>query len=396
MEQSGRKRRRIGAKPAHRKRLSRADYVACSRHSMTASPSTVARDALVERLFQAAVATFDLFGVYLGDRLGLYRALAVRGSSTASELAQAAGIHPRYAREWLEQQAATGILGVENQEEEPDRRRFFLPPGHEEVLIDEASLHFAASLAQSAIACARPIDALVAAFKSGEGLTFDGYGPDAHQSQARSTRPMFERLLGSEWLPSIPELHERLSADPPARVADVACGCGWSSISLARAYPKVSVEGIDLDQASIDEARRNLAGSDVQDRVRFHCRDAADAAFAERFDLVTIFEALHDMPRPVAVLRTIRAMLTDTGLVFVGDERTEDSFTAPAPDRERLYYGFSIMTCLPSGMVGPNPAGTGTVMRSDTLRHYATEAGFTRFDVLPIANDSWRFYLLAE
>jgi len=257
-------------------------------------------------------------------------------------------------------------------------------------------LNFAASLAQSAIACARPIDAVVDAFRSGEGLTFDGYGPDARQSQERSTRPMFEQLLGSEWFRSVPDLHARLSVDPPARVADVACGSGWSSISIARAYAKVSVEGIDLDQASIDHAQRNLAGSDVEDRVCFHCRDAADAAFAERFDLVTIFEALHDMPRPVDVLRTIRGMLSDTGLVFVGDERTEDSFTAPAPDRERLYYGFSIMSCLPSGMVGPNPAGTGTVMRTDTVRHYATEAGFTRFDVLPIANDSWRFYLLAE
>ena len=363
---------------------------------MSVGPSTAARDALVERLFQAAVATFDLFSVYLGDRLGLYRALAVCGSSTAGELAHVAGIHPRYAREWLEQQSATGILGVENQEEEPDRRRFFLPPGHEEVLLEETSLNFAASLAQSAIACARPIDLVVDAFRSGEGITFDGYGPDARQSQERSTRPMFEQLLGSEWLPSVPQLHERLSADPPARVADVACGSGWSSISIARAYPKISVEGIDLDEASIDQARRNLAGSDVEDRVRFHRRDAADQAFAECFDLVTIFEALHDMPRPVDVLSTIRGMLTDTGLVFVGDERTEDSFTAPAPDRERLYYGFSIMTCLPCGMVGPNPAGTGTVMRADTVRHYATEAGFTRVDVLPIANDSWRFYLLAR
>jgi len=362
---------------------------------MSASSSTAARDALVERLFEAAVATFDLFSVYLGDRLGLYRALADCGSSTAGELAHAAGIDPRYAREWLEQQAATGILVVENQGEEPDRRRFSIPPGHEEVLIDETSLNFAASLAQSAIACARPIDAIVDAFRSGDGLTFDGYGPDARRSQARSTRPMFEQLLGSEWLPSVPELHERLSVDPPARVADVACGSGWSSISIARAYANVSVDAIDLDQASIDQAQEYLADSDVADRVRFHCRDAADAAFAERFDLVTIFEALHDMPRPVDVLRTIRGMLTDTGLVFIGDERTEDSFTAPAPERERLYYGFSIMSCLPSGMVGPDPAGTGTVMRADTVRHYASEAGFTRFDVLPIANDSWRFYLLA-
>ena len=370
-----------------------------TRHTLgavSADPATGSRDALVERLVQAAIGTFDLFGIYLGDRLGLYRALADRGPSTAGELAHAAGIHARYAREWLEQQAATGILGVENQDDAPDSRRFFLPPGHDEVLIDETSLSFTASLAQSAVACGRPIDAVVDAFRTGGGITFDGYGPDGRRAQARSTRPMFEQLLGREWLPAVPELHERLEADPPARIADVACGCGWSTISIARAYPKVSVEGIDLDRASIDEARQNLVDSGMDGRVRFHCRDAADAVFAERFDLVTIFEALHDMPRPVDVLRTIRGMLTGGGFVLVGDERTEESFTAPASDRERLYYGFSIMSCLPSGMVGPDPAGTGTVMRPETLRRYASEAGFGRIEVLSIENDDWRFYLLAE
>lgn len=362
---------------------------------MSAPGAAAARDALAERLFRDAVATFDLYGVYLGDRLGFYRVLAERGPSTAGELAQAADVHVRYAREWLEHQAATGILAVENQADAADRRRFFLPPGHAEVLTDETSLSFAAALAQSAVACGRPIDAVVDAFRSGEGIAFEGYGPDARRSQARSTRPMFEKLLGSDWLPSVPELHERLGADPPARVADVACGCGWSTISLARAYPKVSADGIDLDQASIDEARENLRGSGVEDRVRFHCSDAADATFAERFDLVTIFEALHDMPRPVDVLRTIRGMLTHGGVVLVGDERTEEAFSAPASDRERLYYGFSIMSCLPSGMVGPDPAGTGTVMRPGTLRRYASDAGFSQVDVLPIENDSWRFYLLS-
>jgi precorrin-6B methylase 2 len=346
------------------------------------------RDAFAERIFKAAVATFDLYGIYLGDRLGLYRVLADRGPSTSAELAEAAGINERYAREWLEHQAASGILAVD------EDWRFSLPPGHDEVLLDETSLKFSASLAQSAVACVRPIDEVVEAFRSGDGLTFDGYGADGRLSQARSTRPMFENLLGSEWLPAVPEVHARLTADPPARVADVACGSGWSSISIARAYPKVSVDGIDLDEASIEDARRNLAGSGVEERVRFHNLDAADASFAHRFDLVTIFEALHDMPRPVDVLRTIRGMLADGGSVLIADERTEDSFTAPSTDRERLYYGFSILACLPSGMVGPDAAGTGTVMRVETLRRYATEAGFPGVDVLPIENDAWRFYLL--
>jgi 2-polyprenyl-3-methyl-5-hydroxy-6-metoxy-1,4-benzoquinol methylase len=356
--------------------------------------TATARDALAERLFQAEIATLDLYGIYLGDRLGLYRVLAERGPCTSGELARTAGINDRYAREWLEQQAATGILAVDDVDAAPNERRFSLPPGHDEVLVDETSLKFGASVAQSVVACAQPMDEIVEAFRSGHGLTFERYGPDARLSQARSTRAMYETLLGSEWLPSVPELHERLTADPPARVADVACGSGWACISMARAYAKVSVDGIDLDEASIEDAGRNLAGTDVEERVRFHNRDAADAEFAHRFDLVTIFEALHDMSRPVDVLRTIRGMLADGGSVLIADERTEDSFRAPASDRERLFYGFSIVACLPSGMVGPDAAGTGTVMRADTLRRYATEAGFSGIDVLPIENEFWRFYLL--
>jgi 2-polyprenyl-3-methyl-5-hydroxy-6-metoxy-1,4-benzoquinol methylase len=355
---------------------------------------TSARDALAERLFQAAIATFDLYSVYLGDRLGLYRALAERGASTCGELAQTAGIDRRYAREWLEQQAASGILTAENADDAPEDRRFVLPPGHIEVLVDESSLSFAAPFGQFAVACARPIDELVEAFRTGNGITFAGYGDDGHLGQARFTRPMFEKLLGSEWLPALPELHERLLADPPARVADVACGCGWSSISIARAYPNVSVDGIDVDGASIEEAKHNLAGSGVEDRVRFHRRDAADAAFADSYDLVTVFEALHDMSRPVDVLRAIRRMLAEGGSVLIADERTEDVFTAPAGDLERLYYGFSVLSCLPSGMVGPGAAGTGAVMRPDTLRRYAKDAGFAHVEVAPIENGFWRFYLL--
>jgi 2-polyprenyl-3-methyl-5-hydroxy-6-metoxy-1,4-benzoquinol methylase len=352
------------------------------------------RDALAERLFQAAIATFDLYGVYLGDRLGLYRALARYGPATADDLSQAAHIDRRYAREWLEQQAASGILTVENAEDGPDDRRFVLPPGHDEVLIDESSLSFSAPFAQAVIGCARPIDELVEAFRSGEGISFEGYGDDGCLGQARFTRPMYEQLLGSEWLPALPHVHTRLTADPPARVADVACGCGWSSISIARAYPKVSVDGIDLDRASIEEAKNNLAGSGVEDRVRFHNRDAAAAEFADRFHLVTIFEALHDMSRPVDVLSTIRRMLVDGGSVLIADERTQDAFTAPATDLERLYYGFSIMSCLPSSMVGPGAAGTGTVMRADTLHRYATDAGFAHVEIAPIENEFWRFYAL--
>jgi 2-polyprenyl-3-methyl-5-hydroxy-6-metoxy-1,4-benzoquinol methylase len=357
------------------------------------SDSTERRDALVGRLFMNAIGAFDLFSVYLGMRLGLYEVLAEQGALTSAELAEAAGIHERYAREWLEQQAASELLDVEP-DDDAGGRRFSLPPGHDEAFLDVSSLNYIAPLSRAVLASVRPIDELLVAFKTGDGVPYAHYGEDLHESQAAFTRPLFENLLGSEWLPAVPEVHRRLVADPSARVADLACGQGRSSIELARAYPKVRVDGIDLDHASIEAARKNLEGSGVEDRVSFHERDAADAELAGRYDLVTIFEALHDMSYPVEVLRAARGLLGEEGLLLIGDERTEDSFAAPAGEAERLYYGFSVFHCLPVGMVGEGAVGTGTVMRPATVERYADEAGFSGFEILPIENDLWRFYLL--
>jgi len=353
------------------------------------------RDALVERLFEATLGGFDLLTVYLGDRLGLYRALAEQGASTSEQLAKAAGIAERYAREWLEQQTMSGILEVDDPNAETGERRYLLPEGHDEALLRETSLNYVTPMAQAFVACVRPIDALMDAFRSGGGVPYADYGVDLHEGQARFTRPMFENLLAAEWLPAVPDLHERLQADPPARVADVACGQGRSSTAIARAYPKVTVDGIDLDEASIAAARELLPGSGVEGRVTFHLANAADPGFSERYDLVTIFEALHDMSYPVAVLSTLRGMLAEGGSLVVGDEKTAERFSPDAGPVERLYYGFSVLHCLPVGMVGDDPAGTGTVMRESTVRGYAEQAGFAGFEVLPIENDFWRFYRLS-
>jgi 2-polyprenyl-3-methyl-5-hydroxy-6-metoxy-1,4-benzoquinol methylase len=353
-----------------------------------AAEASEQRDALVERLFGATLGAMDVLAVYLGVRLGLYRALADRGPSTSDELAGAAGLNERYVREWLEQQATSGILEVD------DERRFTLPPGHDEALLDGSSLNYIAPVGKLVVACVRPIDAVLDAFRSGDGVPYADYGADLHEGQAEFTRPMFEQLLGSEWFPKISELHERLQADPPARVADVACGQGYSTIAIARAYPKVQVDGIDLDEASTAAAQENLAGSGVEDRVMFHNRDAADAGLQGQYDFVYMHESLHDMSYPVEVLRACRGLLGEGGFLVVADERVADAFTGAGDDVERLCYGFSILHCLPVGMVGEGAAGTGTVMRKDTVRRYAEEAGFDGFEVLPIENDFYRFYRL--
>jgi SAM-dependent methyltransferase len=352
------------------------------------------RDALVSRLVADAIGALGLICVYIGDRLGLYRALADRPGLTSAELAAVAGVHERYAREWLEHQTVTGILEAQNPDAPDEVRRYRLPDGHDEVLLDESSLDFMAPLGQGVVGCTRPLDAVVDAFRTGGGVPYAAYGDDMRESQARSTRAMYEKLLTGRWLPGVPALYARLQADPPARVADVACGYGHSTLAIARGYPKVLVDGIDLDEASIASARELLAASGLDERVGFHNRDAADPELSGRYDLVTIFEALHDMSYPVDVLRTLRGMLADGGCVFVGDEKAAERFSPEAGDPERLHYGFSVLHCLPVGMKGENAAGTGTVMRPDTVRRYATDAGFGVCEILPIDHPFWRFYLL--
>jgi 2-polyprenyl-3-methyl-5-hydroxy-6-metoxy-1,4-benzoquinol methylase len=360
----------------------------------TAASADVRRDELVERLFGSALGAMDLLCVYLGDRLGMYRALADMGASTSAELASAAGVNERYAREWLEQQAMAGILEAVDSHASDAERRYALPAGHEEVLLDAGSLNQMAPMAQLVVACALPIHAVLEAFGTGDGVPYADYGADLHEGQARFTQPLFDNLLATDWFPAVAAIHDRLNGDPPARIADVACGLGRSSIAIARGYPKVTVDGIDLDQASIARAQQLLPASGVEDRVAFHCRDAADPELSGRYDLVTIFEALHDMSYPVDVLQTARALLSDGGRVLVADEKTAERFALDAGDVERLYYGFSVLHCLPVGMIGEDAAGTGTVMREDTVRGYAEQAGFADCEVAPIENDFWRFYLL--
>jgi len=355
------------------------------------------RDALVERIFGSSIGFMEILSIYVGDRLGFYRALADNAAgATASELADATGTHERYTREWLEQQAVAGILEVESVDTDPEERRYLLPESHDEVLLERDSLYFVAPFAQQMVSITRPLPAVLEAFRTGGGVPYPHYGEDMREGIAYGNRPMFVNLMGTEWLPAIPDIHERLQADPPARVADIGCGTGWSSISIARAYPKVRVDGFDLDEGSISEAKANAEAEDLTDRVTFQVRDAADPELSGRYDLAIAIECIHDMGRPVEALRAMRSMVSNDGAVLVVDERVGEDFVAPSDEIERLMYGYSILHCLPVGMAEQPSAGTGTVMRPATLRRYATEAGFSGVEILPIENDLWRFYRLVS
>jgi 2-polyprenyl-3-methyl-5-hydroxy-6-metoxy-1,4-benzoquinol methylase len=357
----------------------------------TPEPAPDATEALARRLFADGLGALELYTVYLGDRLGLYRALADDGPATSTELARRTGTVERYVREWLEHHAASGLLAVDDPAAAPLRRRYRIPPEHLPVLADPDDVRYAAYKGVEMVRAARPLPDLVEAFRHGGAPPPLPWEPEG---RAEFNRALFVNLLGTQWLPAIAEVDRRLRAEPPARVADMGCGTGWSSIAMATAYPRIGVDGFDLDPDVIAVAAENARDAGVADRVRFSVLDAADPDLPGRYDLVTIFEALHDMARPVEALAAARAMLAEGGSVVIADEPVADEFATPASEMERYAYAWSVVSCLPSAMGDPRTAATGAVMRPATLARYAEAAGFARTETLPVDADVWRFYRL--
>ncbi len=360
----------------------------------------VQRDAFVERILTAAGGAFDIFTMHIGYRLGLYQALQTAESMTPVQLATHTQTQERYVREWLEQQTVVGILEVENPEATPTRRRFRLSPAHAEVLTDTNSPNYVLPLAPMIAGAVRPIEQLLQAFQNGNGVPYSEYGTDFREGQGAINRVTFLQDLPHEWLPAIPDVHARLQTTPPARVADIGMGAGWSSIGIAQNYPQVIVDGFDLDAPSVELARHNAREMGLNGEVSFHVRDAGDPTLAGQYDLVMALECIHDVADPVAVLSKMRQLAGKDGAVIIADERVGDSFTPTGNDVEWMMYGWSVLHCLPVGLddgcQGHCSAATGTVMRTATLRQYAQEAGFRDVEVLPIDNFFFRIYRLHQ
>jgi SAM-dependent methyltransferase len=194
------------------------------------------------------------------------------------------------------------------------------------------------------------------------------------------------------WFAAVPGLSDRL-ARGEVRVLDIGCGSGWSSVCIAQAFPEAMVDGIDLNPGSVEAAQQLARAEGVADRVRFELRDAATLSGAG-YDVATMFEMLHDLARPVEALRAAREALGPAGVVLVADELVNDAYAGPADDDERRHYGWSLLHCLPASMTEPDSAATGTLMRPNTLRAYARDAGFASVEVLPVESVEFRLYLL--
>ena len=347
---------------------------------------------LAERLVGSTREALELFAVYLGVELGLYRALGDAGPLTSSDLASRAGISERYAREWLEQQAVAGILDVTTSGDAATRR-FALPAEHASVLAAPDDPMHVAPLAHMVAGIGGVLERVAQAYRSGGGVPYAEYGRAFRYGQGHINRPAFTQELGA-WIEAMPDVAARLRSTTAPRIADVGCDQGWAAVAAARAYPSATVVALDLDPASVSDARRHAAEAGVAARVRAVEGDATKLVAEGPFDLVMVLEALHDFARPVDALGAVRAGLTDGGCALIADERVAEQFHAPGDETERMMYGWSVVHCLPTQLVEQPSAALGTVLREKTVRDLAAQAGFRAVHVLPIENDFFRLYRL--
>ncbi|NNE94690.1 MAG: methyltransferase domain-containing protein [Acidimicrobiales bacterium] len=350
--------------------------------------TTTRSTTLDERIVESATGALEMFSIHLGRTLGLYDALIE--PRTVAALAAHSGIAERYAREWLEQQAVAGLVGVDAGDEPWDRRRYSLSPEQRAVLVDADDPSHVSPLADMLAGVGHALPEVAAAYRSGGGVPYSHYGKAFRDGQGGINRPALINELASEWLADVPETVARLRDG--GRVADLGCGTGWSTIALAKAFPRSEIVGFDLDDASIEDARTNAAALGVN--VRFESADAAAIGHHGRFDLVLIVETLHDLAAPIDALRAARTALNPGGVVLIADEKVAAGFIAPGDELERMMYGWSVTHCLPASKAEADSAAIGTVLRPGLLELMAAEAGFRSVSLSDVDGGFFNLYIL--
>jgi len=338
---------------------------------MTMSPQQATLDQakvneFLGKAIQDVAATFHAGLVLIGDKLGLYRALADGGPMTAAELAKRTGARERYVREWLSAQAAGGYITYE-----PASGRFTLPPEHAFLLLD-ADLPGAFMLGVGSI---RDEARIADAFRTGEGVGWHEHDPGVFEGCERFFRPGYAMNLVSQWIPALDGVKTRLEAG--GRVADVGCGHGASTIIMAQAFPRATITGFDYHPASIEAARRAADKAGVGDRVSFEVA-SAKAYPGSGYDLVTFFDCLHDMGDPVGAARHVRQSLGTGGTWMLVEPFANDRLEDNLNPIGRLYYGASTLLCTPASLSQEVGLALGAQAGEKRLRDVLTEAGFSR------------------
>lgn len=334
----------------------------------------VDQEKLMQFVFRAVgevAAAMNCSLVVMGDRLGWYRALAEMGPSTAAELAGRCGTELHLTTEWLNAQAAGEYVLFD-----PDGPRYTLPPEQATALADESSPVFLPGLFQIADGTLRGAPRIIDAAVGDGAYGWDEHNEDVHEGCERFFAPSYTAHLVSDWLPALTGVVPRLQAG--ARVIDLGCGYGAPTILMARAFPASRFVGTDFHAGSIDAARDRARIAGVSDRVEFRVAGSGESLESE-YDLITTFDALHDMGDPLSAARAARAALAEDGTWMIVEpaagDRVEDNLNPVG----RAYYGFSTLLCTPSSLAQPGRAALGTQAGPARIREITEAAGFGGF-----------------
>jgi SAM-dependent methyltransferase len=342
----------------------------------TETPTPVDGDKLMEFVFRAVGevgATLNTAMVVMGDKLGLYRGMAGAGPITPVELARRTGASERYVREWLNTQAAGGYVTYDAADS-----TYTLPPEQAVALTDESSPAYLPGFFQIALGSVIDSPRIVESARNGEGVGWHEHNHDVFDGCERFFRPGYAANLLSAWLPALEGVVEKLEAG--AKVADLGCGHGSSTILMAQAYPRSTFLGSDYHAGSIETARERAAAAGLADRIRFEAASAADTP-GEGYDLVTMFDCLHDMGDPVGAAKHVRRLIADDGTWMVVEPKAGDRVEDNLNPVGRAYYGFSTLLCTPASLSQEVGLALGAQAGPARIRDVVSAAGFTRFRI---------------
>jgi SAM-dependent methyltransferase len=316
-------------------------------------------------------ATLNTALVVMGDRLGLYRALAGAGPMSPEELAERCGVSERYVREWLNAQAAGGYL-----EYDAKSGRYSLPAEQAVALTDRDSPVYLPGFFQIAMGTVHDAPAVIEAVRSGTGLGWHEHTHDVHEGCERFFRPGYNANLVTSWLPALEGVVEKLERG--VTVADVGCGHGASTILMAQAFPRSTFVGSDYHEGSIETAKARAQAAGVADRVRFETAPA-DGFTGEGYELVTMFDCLHDMGDPVGAAQHVRETIAPDGVWMIVEPMAGDRVEDNLNPIGRAYYAFSTFLCTPASLSQNVGLALGAQAGEARLRDVVTAGGFTRF-----------------
>ena len=339
-----------------------------------AGAAAVDADKLMEFVFRAVGevgATLSTALVVMGDKLGFYRALAGAGPLSPADLAARTGTAERYVREWLSAQAAGGFVSYD-----PDSGRFTLPPEQAVALTDASSPAYLPGFFQVAFGSVLDSRHITEAARTGAGYGWGEHGHDVLEGCERFFRPGYNANLTTAWLPALDGVVAKLESG--AQVADVGCGHGASTILMAQAYPNSAFTGSDYHDGSVQTARRQAAQAGLGGRVSFEVAPAA-AYGGGGYDLVTMFDCLHDMGDPVGAARHVRSTLTPDGTWMIVEPQAGDRLEENLNPVGRVYYGFSTLLCTPASLSQDVGLALGAQAGEARIADVVKAAGFTRF-----------------